>query len=785
MTRLPRSLFRVVFACSLSVPIAWTASTSAQDAAPAPAAGAPAPKPAPKAPTPAAPAAPATPAPAADAPAPAAETPAAAPASAAAKPAEADPKQELKDAVDNFWHYGKIARYDLATAAGQQIIAAKDKPQDILENFERVAQERGDDLDQWIIRWQGIEPLKAQANQIMGLLNEGRRARRANPAYIEENIKRLNRPGRPYQIAVGRLRESGEVAVPMMIDYLRDPAKAQYSAGVRSALRDMGRPALNPLLAATEMKNQQTLAEIVNVIGDIGYNVSVPYLARLANGNDQPQAVRLAASQSLQRMGVSDPRQVSPAESFYELAEKFYYDNADIAADRRDPNAPSNVWYWDEANGLQRKQVPQPIFNETMAMRASEYALKLGAQRGDALSLWLASNYKREVELPQGATDTTRAENQPSAHFYGVDAGPQYLNNALSRTLRDHDWPVALKVVRSLEQIGGNSTLIPGNVNPLVDAMGSPDRPVRYEAAFAVASAVPNKPFTGQERVVPLLAEAISQTGTPSIVVVLPQQDRVNAIVDELKKQNIAAVGAVGADAAVAAGGQLPAVDALVVSEELGKVEVDRLLSLAAQNQRLAGAAKIVITKTNASPYAVRAATDPTMSVTQQGDAAGIKAAAEAARAKASASIDPQAATTYALRAAELLQKLAMSRSVLDLTPAEGASLGALRDARPEVVKTAGNALGWLNSRDAQSAILAVAANDKTGDDVKISLYKSLASNAKNFGNRLSAQQVTQLDKIVESTTNNDVKSAAAEARGALNLPPDQAKDLIVKQSRV
>jgi len=355
----------------------------------------------------------------------------------------------------------------------------------------------------------------------------------------------------------------------------------------------------------------------------------------------------------------------------------------------------------------------------------------------------------------------------------------------LSRTLRDRDWPVALKVVRSLNEIIGNSTLFENNVAPLVEGMAAADRPVRFESAFAVAAAVPSRPFTGQDRVVPLLAEAISQTGTPSLVVVLPTQDQANAITEGLKKENYQVVGAVTPEGGVAAAAQLPAVDVLVISEQLGSEAVDRLLALAAQNQKLSGAKKVVITKTNASEYAARAATDQTLSVTQATDAAGIKQAADAARNKGSTAINPEAATQYALRAAELLQKLAMSRSILDLAGAEAATLSALRDARPEVVKTAGNALGWLNSKDAQSAMLAIASNEKTGDDVKISLYKSMATNAKNYGNRMTRDQVAHLDKIVETLTNNDVKAAAAEARGALNLPPDQAKDLIVKQSKV
>ena len=780
-TRLPRLLSRVVIACSLSVPIFYyNVSTLAQET-PAPAAQPPA---QPPAPAPAQPPAPPADQPATPPPAEGAATPTA-PAEgqpAATTPAP-DAEQDLKQSVENFWHYGKIARYDMAKAAADKIVAQKGNPEAVLVAFEQVSQDRKDDLDAWLIRWQGTE-LRESANQVMGILNQGRQARRANPQHIEENIKRLNRPGRPYQLGVQRLRDSGELAVPIMIDYLRDPAKAQFNAGIRSALRDLGRPALNPLLAATEMKNANTLVELIGVLGDIGYNVSVPYLARLATGQDQPQQVRLAASQALTRIGV-DPRGVNPAESFYELAEKFYYDNADIVADRRDPNAPANIWYWDEAKGLQRKQIPQQIFNELMAMRASEYSMKLGAQQADPLSLWLAANYKREVELPEGATDPTRAENQPNAHFYGVDSGPTYLNNALSRTLRDRDWAAALKVVRSLNEIIGNSTLMENNVAPLVEGMAAADRPVRFESAFAVAAAVPQRPFTGQDRVVPLLAEAISQTGTPSIVIVLPTQDQANAITDGLKKENYAVIGAVTPEGGIAAASQLPAVDVLIISEQLGSEAVDRLLALAARDQKLSGASKVVITRTNASDYAVRAATDPTLSVTQATDVAGIKQAADAARNKGTAAINPELATTYALRAAELLQKLAMSRSTLDLAGAEGATLAALRDARPEVVKTAGNALGWLNSKDAQSAILAVASNEKTGDDVKISLYKSLATNAKNFGNRLSRDQVSQLDKLVEALQNNDVKAAAAEARGALTLPPDQAKQLIVNQSRV
>ena len=49
---------------------------------------------------------------------------------------------------------------------------------------------------------------------------------------------------------------------------------------------------------------------------------------------------------------------------------------------------------------------------------------------------------------------------------------------------------------------------------------------------------------------------------------------------------------------------------------------------------------------------------------------------------------------------------------------------------------------------------------------------------ARPIGNRLTPQAVASLDQMIEAATNQDVKNAAAEARGALNLPADQAKGL-------
>ncbi|HLL88000.1 MAG TPA: hypothetical protein VK324_01735 [Tepidisphaeraceae bacterium] len=704
----------------------------------------------------------------------------------AAAPAAPERKydRDLRDSVDEFWHYGKIARYDLANAAGQKVIAASPDPVAALQAFEDVAKERKDDLDQWMIRWQGVGPLKETATQLAALLGQARGNRRADTDFIEQNINRLDQGDRAFILASERLKESGELAVPQMVSALRDANRKNLHEPIRQALRRMGRVTLNPLVAATAMRDADTLIALLDVLADIGYDAPVPYLARLAQSDDASQSVRAAAAGALARMGAG--QNVSAPDAFYDLAERFYYDKSAINVD---PKAPAAyVWYWDDAKGLTKRNVPPAIFNEVMAKRAAEYALKTGDPKLDAVSLWLAANYKREAQLPEGQTDATLGENAPPASYYGVQEGTRYLYAVLARALNDQDNAVALKAIKSLQAIVGRSTMS-GNSKPLTDALRYGDRQVRFEAAFAVASALPTQAFDGSDRIVPLLAEAMSQTGQPAVVVVAPTQDQVNKLVDAAKEAGYRAVGGTTAQQAVANAGTLPAVDAIVLTEELPASEIDRTIAIANQNPRLERTARLIITATPASPLASRATSDRLVSVTQATDAAGLKPALDEARRKAGAlPLDEKAATDYALRAADLLQKLAIlnvsgNPSVFDLRVAETALLAALNDARPEVVKAASGVLALVPTRQAQPALLARANDEKAADDVKVALFRDLATNAKFFGNTLGSADLAALQASVNDAQNVEVRTAAAEARGALNLPPEQAKELILQQA--
>lgn len=693
----------------------------------------------------------------------------------------ADPA--LVAAAGDFWHYAKVARFDLAKAELQKLLDKKDQPVAVLEALEKVSSDRKDDLDQWVTRWQNVAELREGMGQLNAILAAGYRTRRANPQVIEENIQKLAGNEQVFAYAMQRLNESGELAISPMIDYLRNPDQSKYFAGIRRAMGQMGRPALNPLVAALQMPatdvNRNALLTVIAALGDIGYDVSVAPLSDLAQRQDVPSAVREAAAKSLERMGAAGAARQSPANLYYELAQKYYYGKAAVAADPRNPT--SFVWSWDEQKGLVKKDVPAAIYGDVMAKRAAKRVLELDNNRDDALSLWLAADYAREVNLPQGAVDPTHPEGIPSAHYYGVATGPKYLNNVLMRALGDRNTALALKCIKSLQQVAGQSNVLAAkDSTALVTAMQYPDRVVRFEAAFALAAALPQAGFEGQHRVVPILAEAVAQNGKPNVLVVMPES-QLNGGIEMVKQAGYGAAGAVKPAAAVEVAATLPAIDVILVSDA-NAADVEEIRQLAAQTPRLQGAAILIRTATPASPFTITAANDPLVSTTQAKTADDYKTALEAARKKAgSLPLDEAVATDYALRAAGAMEKLAISRGqVLDLSAAESTLLGSLDDSRADLVKATGNVLALLNSRKAQLGLLVKATGEKTDEQVKISLYKSLATNARFFGNKLETAEVEVLQKAVAGEKNLDVRSAAAEARGAMNLPADQAKTLIL-----
>jgi hypothetical protein len=143
-------------------------------------------------------------------------------------------------------------------------------------------------------------------------------------------------------------------------------------------------------------------------------------------------------------------------------------------------------------------------------------------------------------------------------------------------------------------------------------------------------------------------------------------------------------------------------------------------------------------------------------------------------------------ANSYALRSAEVMLKLVRTRNpVIDLSTAQEALIDATKGNRVEIQVLAGRILAHLGSPEAQRAIAAMALVESNSNDIRISAFDSLAVSAKINANLLDDEKIDAIYSLVSSKEiDPQLRSAAAAAYGALNLPSQKVKDLILDQAK-
>ncbi len=101
------------------------------------------------------------------------------------------------------------------------------------------------------------------------------------------------------------------------------------------------------------------------------------------------------------------------------------------------------------------------------------------------------------------------------------------------------------------------------------------------------------------------------------------------------------------------------------------------------------------------------------------------------------------------------------------------------------LVSLAGQVLAGLKSPDAQRSIAAMALDESNAVDIQIYAFDSLVESAKLNANLLESEMIDAIYSLVGSQEIDPVlRSAAASAFGALNLPSQKVKDLIIDQAK-
>ncbi len=710
------------------------------------------------------------------------------PAMAWAQPADS---AQLAQQWDDFIHYIRIARPDAARANAQAILESQPDPAAVY----RQAAATGDLLDV-LARGEGLRDraLTEAIAQIRQLIEQGYRQVRQDPQNIARALELLGGNVRQYMMGKQQLEASGEMAVPQVVQTLSDPdLDPMVRDRLVSVLPGLGRLAVRPLSVALGEADAEVREVIARALGQIGYAHAAPYLKARLEDPAELESVKQAAGASLAAIAGREALGRPQASLWYNLAEKYYTDDESVGPDPRLDTA--NVWYWEEGLGLNYVEVPLAIFGDVYTMRTARKALEADADFAPAVSLWLAANLRKEAHLPEGVQDPTRGPTEVDAQAYAKAAGAMYAQQVLARALRDGDTAVAVGIIEPLAGVLGRQNIarpVEGGVNPLVEALGYPNRRVRFLAAESLANARPLQNFPGSDLVMTVLVEALRQTGQPTALVIEPDQTRRNTLKDLLRQAGYATVEGGDYGQAVQAARQASGVDVVVMSGAIrgpGPAEAMQLLRADAMLAPL----PVILVAGEEELYTARGvAREDALALIQERtllDADTFGAALDQAQQVliGTPGMEQAEADRWALTAASSIRMLGLSRTpVYDITRAENALAGALADPRDVQKVAAANALAVVPTGSAQQAIVDLAASTEVPEEVRIAAYEAAAESVRLLGNQLTDGQIQAIIALVkDEQASQPLRDAASLLLGALDLPSEQIRTLITTSFQV
>ena len=673
---------------------------------------------------------------------------------------------DVEALVDDFVHYALIANVDLAEANAIALLRSEMSDAAFYElvNETKQRQDRFDRAIGWALYVDRLQPLAAELEL---KVETGRISLIRDAARLAEAIDFLSGTTRQRLLAEDRLIVAGEYAVPPLLRTMFENPDARTTRMVSKMLTKIGGDAVLPLTVALPHLGGEAQVVVCRVLGAIGYAHAAPALLTLVHSDGANPAAAQAAVKALGEIGIDVDTSISTMQTV--VAGQFF--DRQVSVMPAAIAGVNNFWVWDEMYGLETRDVPEAVFDDVMAMYFAAGALANDAQNEPAMSIFVASNLRRDRELG-GNDDLVYGNLAYSPEFYATVFGPEVASDVLRIALERKDTPLAHDAIAALARTAGAAAAVTGSDQPLVNAMFYPDRRVQYEAAMTIASTLPEMSFEGSYRVVPLLASAV-RSGNAMYAIVIGEDEEVRRrIATSLESMGWSLMGeGMDATSAVASAGIVPGIDLAVVaarSTEHGQNVASDLAMMTETTATpvlvLADGVDVQILRNACANQDMVAAGNIAIS-----DSA-LAAVLEGLLAKAAGGrLEAAEAELFAARALAVLRDIALADTVLEVDDATGALVDALATSDPMTQALVAETLSMVNSPLAQQTLVNAALADAQIDDRMLLLDEASAS-VRRWGNLTQAWQVEEIINLVESTS-GDLADAAARLNGAINHP--------------
>jgi len=381
--------------------------------------------------------------------------------------------------------------------------------------------------------------------------------RKGDPAKVKEMVSELEKEFEARWRAIYQLVGVGEFAVPYLLNYLSeayltekskqwvgtdwtDQTRQLRKEEIRSAalvtLRKLDREAVAPLIAGLNGPDPEVRRDAAILLAQAGDFRAVAALHTMACNPKETEEVRKVAADAVAKIVGLTAVDLKPEERYYELAEKFYYEDAKVMPYFFDERV--TLWAWTGEEGGKpgsvkyeektvSRLVPRFAYNELMAEQACFDGLRVNPQHEPLIPLLLAVTFAQlneadailvgQAKAPAGAKLSEAAVKEvqerraklEKALLIAQPAGKKHLYSVLDRAMRDKNAALAMSCIQALRRLGDSSPEV--GEGKLVEALNFPDRKVRYAAAEALTRIAPNGALGGAKRVVSVLGNALSE----------------------------------------------------------------------------------------------------------------------------------------------------------------------------------------------------------------------------------------------------------------------------------
>lgn len=392
--------------------------------------------------------------------------------------------------------------------------------------------------------------------------------------------------------AINMLAAIGQRAAPFLIDQLADKSDVKR-ASTMMALEKIGNEAVLPVIEALQSKTLLVRQNAAIVLGVIRDDRALPELKRVyENEKESPEVKRLVAD-ALKKITKKEPNELKPAsEYYYELAEKYYYNHPTVMINFYGEYV---FWRWNnETDTLAPKEVPDFAFNELLAEESCYDGLRLD---NNSDSLWsllicvLLAKYNEADGALQAAMKLSKTGGVSEELLKKLQAdlskfqenfttgsigGKAHLYRALKRSLGDGNDEVAVSCIKALASSAEAKDLpttqkadasAPGT--PLIESLAHSDKRVRYASAEALIKINPPESFPNMEKVVPVINEALGESGVRIVLLIEPDPEVRSALKNELAKSNCFVTEALTAEEGIRMAKRFPTEDLIILNNKL------------------------------------------------------------------------------------------------------------------------------------------------------------------------------------------------------------------------